>query len=362
MHDFENHVFDVLRVLEKYEDRSGCTSIDMILRNHFRYYIPSNKADDIHSALKDQNLIFSVEEENGAKINPNGKLLIRQKFTQEYILDRVLDYLYKHPDSWEYLSEILKKMQIELDDQQKRSLEARVAKSGLVDYQKQGYWDSFKIKDDGILALEDYDSFSEYKKHELSQQQPTVVHHKPHHRRSMISFTDQDIANLDNIIRQLNNSPTAVPETVAELLDGWQKFPDAASELELKYKVYEDFLLENNLCADKGIPRHKMLHGYTALKIDSEGRKLLFQNKSVRDFIQEHQEQLAQPITITATFGPNSPIAGRDVKMKDVKVNEPNEEDKKIARKGLHINRKILFWTIAGVIAALVMLLRALRK
>jgi hypothetical protein len=163
MNKLQTFSIDVLRKLSTL-DRSKLYPFAFILTS-FRSIIKPEFAEPVFHFLKGNSLVDAVEEEDGVRLNSKGEVFSAQYNNMEYFLDRMFEYL-RSQNVPETIGIMADKLKIVLTDDELRLLEAKMSQSGLV-YEKKSpgsYYTSFKLNPEGTIALDEYDSYSEYKK------------------------------------------------------------------------------------------------------------------------------------------------------------------------------------------------------
>lgn len=144
---------------------------------YFRYNSQMKKELPlIEKILVSKGLIISTEESE-ACITPEGEYYVESITTDEYIIDRVFDFLTENSNLIS-IDEILNSLKIKgVTDKRKRVIEANIIQSNLVEYQKFGYSYVFRLSTEGILKMSKTDTFSNIEKEKLLQ--PSVLHYNP---------------------------------------------------------------------------------------------------------------------------------------------------------------------------------------
>ncbi|TKK69791.1 hypothetical protein FC093_06845 [Ilyomonas limi] len=78
---------------------------------------------------------------------------------------------------------------------------------------------------------------------------------------------------------------------------------------------------------------------------------------NVKEAIRILERKNAIPITSINYHGPVTNGNGSHISGRDTIINEPDEEQNEIAKQGLNVSKKSLFWTIFGVIVAIITIL-----
>lgn len=170
MDKLENCCIDVLRVLET-KDRESGFPISTIIAHYFRL-IYTEKSEVVYQSLKQRSWITG--EINTARITPAGKEALAVAYTDEYLIDRIMNQYFEY-DSWQLIDEILAHMQVKLDDRRKRSIAAEIAESGLLTPNKDNLMTGFRINNKGVRVLSKFDKYSDYKKHSQESKTPHIL-------------------------------------------------------------------------------------------------------------------------------------------------------------------------------------------
>jgi hypothetical protein len=108
----------------------------------------------------------------------------------------------------------------------------------------------------------------------------------------MRPFSDDDIVNLDTILHSVFNERDG-KDDVASALKGYGSYIEPGSEEENRYKLYETYLLANDICV---AIESLSVTNFQRLRIGYEGRKLIDAKKSIRSYINEQESLYAKEV------------------------------------------------------------------
>lgn len=128
------------------------------------------------------------------------------------------------------------------------------------------------------------------------------------------------------------------------------------SEIEESFPINSDRLLYllHEMNEDGSI----MLVGF--IEEDNNPIAMHIMPKGIGTYTKREYLNPKEPVTTfvqynNTTHGNNSPIAGKDVTIRDIKTNDESAEDKGLARKSFKLNQKMLAWTIISIVVAVLL-------
>jgi len=225
MNKLENYTIDVLRVLETWRNKNFL-SVDAVLKNWFKYNTDMEKySRQIQDKILKNNWTFTIEEDDGLKINESGLAYLESVQTDEYIIDRCFEEL-QTKEYFEYLDSLLSPLHIKVDDAQRKYLESVLCKSELIDYKDEGYYKTFKLNSKGIIALRNAESYSQYKKKFAGTKKDEFD------RTKQFSYNEEQLLNskIDQILKDLEDLKTG-----QEIL--WTDLTEELNELKELYNL-----------------------------------------------------------------------------------------------------------------------------
>jgi hypothetical protein len=181
--ELDFYTVDILRQLNHPNSKSQFLPVKQLINRYFQEIIPPKFADAITTQLTRHEWVFSVEEEDAVMINESGSEYLFDIMTPEYILDRVLEYL-RNASLPEVVSEITRKLRLDLNKEDQELLSAKLDNSGMVDVKPFGYYSSFKINSRGRNVLEKHGRYSIY-----MQAKERTVAFSSHHINDLSELT-----------------------------------------------------------------------------------------------------------------------------------------------------------------------------